>query len=487
MAREVDIDYALSSTLKKHPNYVPYISNIIYKNIYNGTNTTNFSLDVRDTLEGIRQIDFVNYLLDEAIVIYIAARQLIDDSEDLNSQNLNSLFPMFPNIKKAIDILKDKESNTLIYYLYNRSELYELIETICSTTFKKSFYFKQNIENDTRNNFHNRLVHLANSDPTTKTLRRFLRKEYTAVKSVKNLEINYDAINICQREIIYGRQVQNKHNEYELGRTLYASQDIGRRRNNQEDSVLILEHQGNPNFKLLAVADGMGGLDAGEVASTYTLQRLSAWFNCLSEDFYNYPDQLQEQLEKELKHISKDLYKHLGSSRKKLVGGSTFTGAIVTREKTVIANVGDSRAYTLLDGEIRLETEDESYVWSELLKEKNAKHPTIEEVDNLRFAEHNNIITKCIGDKDLGTIQSKIIDNDSYDLLLIFTDGITDIMSHEDIRIVCETTPPEEITKAIVSYAINHNVTETLKGVNREVELVKAGKDNATAAAFIRR
>ena len=118
---------------------------------------------------------------------------------------------------------------------------------------------------------------------------------------------------------------------------------------------------------------------------------------------------------------------------------------------------------------------------------KKVEEPTIDDIDNLRFMANNNLITKCIGDKDIGNVQSTIIDNDSYDKLLIFTDGITDIMSHKEIEFICQTTMPEEITKSIVSYAISHSVTEILAGSNREVELVSAGKDNASAAAFIRR
>lgn len=487
MAKEKDIDIALSSTLKKHPNYHPFLSNVIYKNIYHGTNTTNFSYAVREALKDTTQVDFVNYLINEAITIYVAVKQLVDESEDMQARNLDSLFPMFENIKKAVDILKDKENNCIIYYLYNRTELYELIESICAITFKKQFYSKKGLECDTRDNFHHQLEKLATSDPSSKTLRRFLSKEYNAVKNVRNLDINYDAINICQREIIFGNQVKHRHNDYELGGTLFATQDVGRKRSNQEDSVIILEHQGNPNFKLMAVADGMGGHQCGEVASSYTLDRLSDWFNRLSEDFFNYPDQLQEQLEIELKHISKELYKHLGSKKDNLVGGTTFTGAIITKDKTIISSVGDSRAYILHDGELELVTRDESLVWHQLLKEKKGEQPTMEDIDNLRFMANNNLITKCIGDKDIGNVQSTIIDNDSYDKLLIFTDGITDIMSHKEIEFICQTTPPEAITKSIVSYAISHSVTEILAGSNKEVELVSAGKDNASAAAFIRR
>jgi protein phosphatase len=490
MAREVDIDYAISETLKQHPDFVPYVSNIIYKNVYSGTNPVNFTSRVREAVSTAKQVDFVNYILDEAIIIYNSAKELVDDIDnDVDNKNLQRHFPMFSHIKKAIDILKDKNNNSIIYYLYNRTELFELIEAICQTTFKQQWYQKDNIDKDTRNNFHRQIKTLAESSKTTKTLRRMLAKETKVVRGIRNLEINYEAINICQREIMLGNQVRNAHNEYSLGSHLYASQDVGKKRKNQEDSVLILEHEENPKFKILAVADGMGGHAAGEVASSFVLERIAIWFNRLSPDFYEYPEQLQLVFTNELKKISKELYSYLGSSKKQLVGGTTFTGAIITENQTVIASVGDSRAYTAKDNQINLVTKDESVVWFELAKEKEkeSKELTQEDIDNLRFAPKNNLILRCIGDKELNYIQSTLLDNNSYNQLLIFSDGITDILSSEDIKVICATTPPEQLAEVFVNYAINHGVSERLAGVDREIEIISPGKDNASAATYIRR
>ena len=488
MAREVDIDYAISETLKAHPDFVPYVSNIIYKNIYSGTNPRNFTSHVREVVDTAKQVDFVNYILDEAITIYGAAKELIEDAlDEMDKENLSKHFPMFEHIAKAVEIIKDKENNSIIYYLYNRTELFELIEAICQTLYKKQWYQSDNIEKDTRNNFHRQLKTLADKDPSTKTVRRMLNKETKVVRGIRNLEINYEAINICKREILLGNQVRNAHNDYSLGSELFASQDVGKKRTNQEDSVLILEHEENPKFKIMAVADGMGGHECGEVASNYVVERLAVWFNSLSPDFYEYPEQLQLVFTNELKKISKELYSYLGSSKKQLVGGTTFTGAIITKDQTVIANVGDSRAYTVKNNDIQLITEDESYVWSELAKEKARGKLTKEEIDSLRFAHKNNVILRCIGEKDLDNIQSFLINNQDYEELLIFSDGITDILSHDDIKFICATTPPEKLAEVFVSYALTHGVSEKLAGVDHEVELVSPGKDNATAAAYIRR
>ena len=488
MAREVDIDYALSETLKQHPDFVSYLSNIIYKNIYSGTNPTNFTSRVREGISSVSQIDFVNYILGEAITIYNAAGLLAEDIEtNVDVDNTSKHFPLFRHIQKAIELLKDKNNNTIIYYLYNRTELFELIEAVSQTIFKRQWYLPGNLEKDTRNAFHRQLATLADKDRTTKTLRRMLNIETKAVRGIKNLEINYSAINKCQREILLGSQVRNAHNSYALGSSLVASQDIGKKRANQEDSVLILEHEENPNFKIMAVADGMGGHEHGEVASNYAVARIAEWFNMLSSEFYEYPEQLQMAFSNELMKISKEIYNKMGSTKDNTVGGTTFTGAIVTKDKTIICSVGDSRAYTLKDFDLHLVTEDESAVWMDLRDAKKGEPITNNDLDDLRFAEHNNYITRCLGQKNLGYVQSHIVRNEDYDQLLLFSDGITDILSSDDIKFISATTSPEEIAEVFVYYANTHGVTEKLRGSDREVEIISAGKDNASVVAFTRR
>ncbi len=488
MAREVNIDYAISETLKKHPDFAPYLSNIIYKNIYKGTNPVNFTFHVREMINTAEQVDFVNYILNEAIIIYNAAKQLIDENDNyVDFENLNSHFPMFAHIKRAIALLRDKNNNTIFYYLCNRTELFELIEAVTRSTFKKQWY-TGDITRDIRTSYHDRLLKLAANSSETETLKRMLKKETNAFKNIKNLEINYDAINICQREVLLGNQVKYTHNEYSLGE-MTAAQDVGTKRKNQEDSVLILEHEDNPKFKILAVADGMGGHNYGEVASNFVLANLSKWFNSLSSEFFEYPEQLQELLNEELIRISNELYKYLGSKPERLQGGSTFTGAIVTRDKTIVSSVGDSRAYLLSKNNLFLVTQDESRAWRELLEQKRRDNQslTYSDIDKLRTAPNNNVILRCMGSKDLNVIQSYLINNSDYDQLLLFSDGITDILSSEEIRIICTATPPDLLAKTFVRYAISNDVKKQFSSIDHEIELVNPGKDNASSVAYIRR
>ena len=155
MAKEIDLDYALSETLKEHPDFAPYISNIIYKNIYSGTNSHNFTSSVREYISTAKQVDFIEYILEEAIKLYTGAEELLeDDLSEMEIKNLSKHFVKMPVITKAMDILRNKENNTILYYLYNRNELFELIDAVCKTIFKKKWYSEVGINSDTRNRFH---------------------------------------------------------------------------------------------------------------------------------------------------------------------------------------------------------------------------------------------------------------------------------------------------------------------------------------------
>ncbi len=114
------------------------------------------------------------------------------------------------------------------------------------------------------------------------------------------------------------------------------------------------------------------------------------------------------------------------------------------------------------------------------------KEITLKDISDLRFDPDNNKITKAIGYPDLAKLQIVGVKNDLYDKLLLFSDGVHDILSSEDIQVIANNTSPEKITQVIVETALNKNAEK--RNLRGEVERVVAGgKDNTTAAAYIRR
>ena len=147
--------------------------------------------------------------------------------------------------------------------------------------------------------------------------------------------------------------------------------------------------------------------------------------------------------------------------------------------------MGDSRIYCVKDGELTLMSRDESAVWP-----SNKTQFTIsnKELDDLRFHIYNNQITRCIGYRmNASSIQSLIIDNSLYDKIILLSDGVTDLLTQEEIKIISTVFPPHMVAEQLVQSAITNSAKRPAGADNLHNGIVSAGKDNATAAMFSRR
>ena len=304
---------------------------------------------------------------------------------------------------------------------------------------------------------------------------------------MKNIKIYK---NNCRKDVLSGLQLQKDRLEYNIGKTLFAASDKGNLRENQEDSVLILEHPKDNNIKLIAVADGVGGYSDGDLASNSVLKEIIYWFE--KNDNFEDLEKIKESLEKLLKNVlqDKDLY---------IWAATTLSLALITKEKTLIANVGDSRVYTIKNSVLHKETKDDSR--SEELLDENV----IFSEQLQRFHKSNNIITKAItimpGNNSLSY---KIIDN-NYDKILAVTDGITDCLSKQEIEEIINKSNKANIVSNLVNKSlIKTSVLEeeiklldpTLQKLTEELrelldddyyKTISAGKDNATAAIYVKK
>lgn len=211
------------------------------------------------------------------------------------------------------------------------------------------------------------------------------------------------------------------------GSNINVASNIGKREE-QQDSIVVSK---NNEYILLLVADGMGGLKQGEVASYNTAKTIKEWFE--SEDKDNLPTLDEIILEKIL-----TLLMYLISDRMPYYAGTTLNMSIICPEITIIANVGDSRAYTIKDGEITLRTKDDSQAFDKF------KPVTENQRDQLRFYRQNNIVTNAIMKNIMPNITVTTIKNEDYDILCHITDGISDILTENIIRICCHDEEPAE-------------------------------------------
>jgi serine/threonine protein phosphatase PrpC len=218
---------------------------------------------------------------------------------------------------------------------------------------------------------------------------------------------------------------------------LGASSDRGRMREGNEDSFLA-------SGSLAAVADGMGGHLAGEVASAAATEQLrsledgAAWRGERSP-----ADALRWAVTEANRHI-----REMASGDKSLEGmGTTITAVLADGDVIHLAHVGDSRAYLLRKGELSQLTEDHTLV-QELVKQGKLRP------EDAKRHPQGSIITRALGveaDVQVDTATFKIVPGDR---LLLCTDGLTGVVDQATIRnVLLRVRDPQEASERLVALA----------------------------------
>ena len=222
--------------------------------------------------------------------------------------------------------------------------------------------------------------------------------------------------------------------------------DTGRQRNANEDSYFARP----PVF---AVADGMGGAQAGEVAS-----RLAA-------ESFESVKRGEESPEAYLKAIARTanarIHRLAQTDASRSGMGTTLTAALVEEDEVGFAHVGDSRAYLLRDGELKLLTSDHSLVeelrrQGRLTDEQAEDHP------------QRSIITRALGPEREVEVDTMTYRARPGDVYLLCSDGLTTMLREERIREVLAGS-------ATLEQAVDSLVREANEA---------GGRDNITVVAF---
>ena len=193
---------------------------------------------------------------------------------------------------------------------------------------------------------------------------------------------------------------------------IFASKtDVGKKRQNNEDSVLAKEN-------LLIVADGMGGHNAGEVASSVAVSTVDEMLSATQSDFAKNLINAVETANEKIFSMAKD---------DRLGMGTTLEVVLYKEDTYYIAHVGDSRIYLIRDGKMEKLTKDHSYV--ELLRQKGEL--TEEEAKNYPM---KNMITKAVGVAGEVKADYKEVMAKKGDILVLTSDGLTNMVSDEEIK-----------------------------------------------------
>jgi protein phosphatase len=226
-----------------------------------------------------------------------------------------------------------------------------------------------------------------------------------------------------------------------------AVTDPGRTRRHNEDAYVI-------DPPLFAIADGMGGAQAGEVASRLATAALKEGGADGGGGESRIADLIQQ--------ANRRVYDRSSSDPNTSGMGTTITVALVEDDRVAFGHVGDSRAYLIRDAQMEQLTEDHSLV-NELLKtgklsrEEAETHP------------QRSVITRALGtdpDVDVDTFSVRA---ESGDLFLLCSDGLTDMVSEDSILDVVERNRDD----------IEGALRALVKAANRG-----GGQDNITVVAF---
>lgn len=229
--------------------------------------------------------------------------------------------------------------------------------------------------------------------------------------------------------------------------------DLGKSRDINEDNCI---HCSLGRWELLVVADGMGGHNAGEVASIIAVNSIRDYIReKVNED--TKIEELECIVKDAILKANGDIYKKSLDDSRYAGMGTTATVAMVSEGISIIGHVGDSRAYLLKDNKLIKITDDHSLV-AELLK-----NGTITEVEAKNHPQ-KNIITRALGTDEKLEVDIKTIEFNSGNIMVLCTDGLTNM--------VCD----EEIESVLV------NTEDTEKAVQELVDLAneKGGHDNIT-------
>ncbi len=209
--------------------------------------------------------------------------------------------------------------------------------------------------------------------------------------------------------------------------------DPGRKRRRNEDSFVM-------EPPLFAVADGMGGAQAGEVAS-----RLAA---AAFREFHS-ADELdpEARLAAIIQEANRRIYERASEDAQVSGMGTTITAALVAADGLAIGHVGDSRAYRLRGGKFEQLTDDHSLV-ADLVRSGRI---TPEEADT---HPQRSVITRALGTDREVDVDTFAVEAESEDLFLLCSDGLTTMVDDEEIRdLVTRAGDLDQAAKGLVKAA----------------------------------
>lgn len=243
-----------------------------------------------------------------------------------------------------------------------------------------------------------------------------------------------------------------------------AGSDIGLERSVNEDSAYASKH-------LAAVADGMGGRAAGDLASAIVIETLARMDRSRNRIMFG---DLQEAVEKANTKLRKATVRD-----SRLTGmGSTLTAMAVDGKRITLAHIGDSRAYAFRDGRLFQLTNDHTYVQrliedGRITEEEAAQHP-----------DRSALVKVLNGNKgarpDLSVHSAR-----RDDRFLLCSDGLSSVVSQEEIERLITLQSPEAVVRQLIELAREKGGPDNITCVVADaVDTDRAGFDRSAVVTL---
>jgi PPM family protein phosphatase len=240
-----------------------------------------------------------------------------------------------------------------------------------------------------------------------------------------------------------------------------SATDTGRVRETNEDSLLTIELSGPRQGQVVAcVADGMGGHNAGEVASALAVESVRRSVESAAAG-----SGADDVLVSAITLGNETIWQAAAQDPAKDGMGTTLVCALVDADgQAVVANVGDSRAYACVGGQVYLVTADHTWVNEQVLAGVMSQREA-------RVSPFRNLLTRTLGNApsvDVDVFSG--LHMETGDALVLVSDGVTGYLDEADISVVlAESASAQAAAERLVAEAVT-----------------RGGADNATAIVLRR-
>jgi PPM family protein phosphatase len=208
----------------------------------------------------------------------------------------------------------------------------------------------------------------------------------------------------------------------------FAQTDPGLIRDNNEDSVVVDDEN-----QLVVLADGMGGYNAGEVASamatSFVKAELGRWL--LEGGSEASSRELKRAMEICIDNANRSIFNAANANPSYAGMGTTLVMAVFAGSRAMIGHVGDSRCYRLRGTTLQQLTRDHSLLQEQidagLISEEQAK-----------YATHKNLVTRALGVEDTVLLEVNEFRLEDGDIYLFCSDGLSDMVADERLAAILQ-------------------------------------------------